>query len=166
MSERLGLKELIAIGVGGMIGGGIFSVLGMAVEIAGHGAPVAFGIGGLVALAGGYSYVRLALAYRSDGASFTYLERAFPSRPDVSGIAGWTVILGYVGTLALYAYTFGAYGADLLGHPHSAVLRRGLSSGVLLFFLGVNLRGVKASGGAEDVVVYTKILLLAALAGA
>jgi len=37
--EKLGLKELIAIGVGGMIGGGIFSVLGLAVEISGHAAP-------------------------------------------------------------------------------------------------------------------------------
>lgn len=111
----LGLPELIAIGVGGMIGGGIFSVLGITVDIAGHAAPLAFAVGSLVAFAAGYSYVKLALAFRDDGASFTYLEHAFPQHPNVAGIAGWTVIVGYVGTLALYAFTFGAYGAHLLG---------------------------------------------------
>ncbi len=60
--DELGLRELIAMGVGGMIGGGIFSVLGLAAGISGHRAPFAFGIGSLIALAAGYSYVRLALA--------------------------------------------------------------------------------------------------------
>ena len=157
----LGLAELIAVGVGGMIGGGIFSVLGMAVGIAGHAAPLAFAIGSLVALAAGYSYVKLALGFRSDGASFTYLEKAFPKRPNVSGIAGWTVIVGYVGTLALYAFTFGAYGAHLLGEPGSATVRMALSALVLLFFMTVNLLGTKASGRTEDLIVYTKVILLA-----
>ena len=162
--EQLGLFELIAMGVGGMIGGGIFSVLGPAVSISGHAAPLAFAIGGLIALAAGYSYVRLALTYRNDGASFTYLERAFPRQPNVAGIAGWTVVVGYIGTLALYAFTFGAYGSDLLGKPHSGLLRMALSTGVLVFFMLVNLNGTRASGKAEDLVVYAKILLLAVFA--
>ncbi len=159
-SRSLGLPELIAIGVGGMIGGGIFSVLGMAVGIAGHAAPLAFGIGSLVALAAGYSYIRLALGFESDGASFTYLERAFPRRPNIAGIAGWTVIVGYVGTLALYAFTFGAYGAHLLGGSDSGALRMTLSAGVLLFFMVVNLLGARTSGRTEDLIVYTKVILL------
>ncbi len=162
----LGLRELIAMGVGGMIGGGIFSVLGLAVEISGHAAPLAFGLGSLIALAAGYSYIRLALAFRSDGASFTYLERAFPERPGIAGIAGWTVVVGYIGTLALYAFTFGAYGADLLGYGGSTPVRLALSAGVLLFFLAVNLVGARASGVAEDLVVYAKIALLAVFAAA
>lgn len=162
--ESLGLKELIAMGVGGMIGGGIFSVLGLAVGISGHAAPLAFGLGSLIALAAGYSYVRLALTFHSDGASFTYLEHAFPSHPDIAGIAGWTVIVGYVGTLALYAFTFGAYGAALAGFAGVPALRMVLSAFVLLFFMGVNLIGVRTAGSAEDIVVYTKILLLAVFA--
>lgn len=162
--DTLGPLELIAIGVGGMIGGGIFSVLGLAVDISGHAAPFAFGIGSLIALAAGYSYVQLALAYRSDGASFTFLGRAFPGHPNIAGIAGWTVIVGYVGTLALYAFTFGAYGADLLGNSQSTLLRMSLSLAVLLFFLLVNLKGTNASGRTEDLVVYAKILLLGVFA--
>lgn len=158
--EKLGLTELIAIGVGGMIGGGIFSVLGLAVNISGHAAPLAFAIGSFIALAAGYSYVRLAVSHSGDGASYTYLRHAFPGHPSVSGIAGWTVILGYIGTQALYAFTFGAYGADLLGSPDDAVVRMVLSSAVLLFFMLVNFKGVRSSGVAEDLVVYSKIILL------
>lgn len=159
-SGRLRLPELIAMGVGGMIGGGIFSVLGIAASISGHAAPLSFVVGGLIALIAGYSYIRLALAFKNDGSSFTYLEHAFPKHPNVAGITGWIVVVGYVGTLALYAYTFGAYGADLLGSPGSATVRTFLSSGILLLFMIVNLRGVHSSGKTEDVIVYTKIMLL------
>ena len=162
--KELGLAELIAIGVGGMIGGGIFSVLGLAVGIAGHAAPVAFAIGSLIAFAAGYSYIRLALTYRGDGASFTYLQHAFPSYPIVAAFTGWTVILGYIGTLALYAFTFGAYGADLLGSPGHPAVRVILSAAVLLFFMLINLKGARSSGLTEDLVVYTKIILLALFA--
>jgi len=53
-AEKLGLKELIAMGVGGMVGGGIFSVLGLSVALAGHAAPIAFCLGGLIAFLQGY----------------------------------------------------------------------------------------------------------------
>ncbi len=158
--EKLRLPELMAMGIGGMIGGGIFSVLGMAVDISGHAAPFAFLIGSLVALSAGYSYVKLALGFRSDGASFTYLERAFPDHPNIAGVVGWTVVMGYIGTLALYAFTFGAYGAHLLGGSDSHLLRMLLSAGILLFFMVVNLQGVQASGKTEDLIVFLKVLLL------
>lgn len=160
VTERLGLKELIAMGVGGMIGGGIFSVLGIAVGLAGHAAPLSFVIDMLIALAAGYHYVRLALTFRDDGASYTYLLRGWPNRPWIAGIEGWTVIVGYVGTLALYAYTFGAYGADLLGGAENPVVRVWLSLSVLSFFMLVNLEGVRSAGVTEDLIVYTKIAIL------
>ncbi len=162
--RKLGLIELIAMGVGGMIGGGIFSVLGLAVGITGHAAPFSFLLGALIALTAGYSYIRLALSFRDDGASYTYLARAFPRQPAIASIAGWTVITGYVGTLALYAFTFGAYGADLLGQASNGTLRMALSVAVLLFFLIVNLAGTRTTGHTEDLVVYAKILLLGVFA--
>jgi hypothetical protein len=51
--KPLGLRELIAMSVGGMIGGGIFSVMGLAAGITGHATPIAFALGGLLALIGG-----------------------------------------------------------------------------------------------------------------
>jgi hypothetical protein len=165
--EKLSLKELVAIGIGGMVGGGIFSVLGLSVSVAGHAAPLAFALGGIIALLTGWSYIRLALSYHSDGGSFTYLEHAF-SHPNVAGIGGWLLMAGYIGTLGLYAYTFGVYGSAILGNSEAhLVVPHILASGVLLTFLGVNLYGVHASGETEDVLVLIKvlILLLFAIAG-
>jgi amino acid transporter len=85
--DLLGLKELVAMGVGGMVGGGIFSVLGLAVGLAGHAAPIAFALGGTIAMLTGWSYARLGLRFRSDGGSFTYLEHAFQN-PNIAGLGG------------------------------------------------------------------------------
>jgi len=60
-----------------MIGGGIFSVLGLAVGVSGHAVPLAFFVGSIIALVAGYSHIKLALTYKSDGASFTLRERVF-----------------------------------------------------------------------------------------
>ena len=159
----LGLKELIAIGVGGMIGGGIFSVMGLAVSVTGNATPIAFLLGGLLALIMGYSYVKLAVAFHSDGASFTYLEHAFSKHKFIGSITGWVVIIGYIGTMALYAFTFGAYGAELLGET-DGIVRQILSIGIVLIFMAVNLVGTTTLGKTEDLIVYGKIILLTILA--
>ena len=160
-SDKLGLKELIAMGVGGMVGGGIFSVLGLSVELSGHAAPVAFLMGGIIALLTGLSYAKLGLAYRSDGGSFTYLEHAF-THENIAGIGGWLLLVGYIGTMALYAYTFGVYGTAMLGEKLKAVpMHHFLQSFILMLFLGINLYGVKAAGKSEDVIVMVKVLMKA-----
>jgi amino acid transporter len=164
--KGLGLPELIAIGVGGMIGGGIFSILGIGAQIAGHGVVAALALGGIVAMFAGYSYVKLAAAYPTDGASYTYVTRAWPKHPEFGAMTGWTVILGYVGTLGLYAFTFGAYSADLIGFTNNGLVRLLLSASVLLVFFGINLAGARTTGTAEDIVVYVKIAILALFAGA
>ncbi len=156
-SKKLGLRELIAIGVGGMVGGGIFSVLGLSVELSGHAAPIAFSLGAVIALLTGFSYSRLGLCFRDDGGSFTYLEHAFEGE-NVAGIGGWLLLTGYIGTLALYAFTFGVYGAAMLGG--GTVIHHILESFILLLFLGVNLYGVQAAGETEDVIVMIKVLIL------
>ena len=163
-AERLGLAELVAMGVGGMVGGGIFSVLGLSMELAGHAAPLAFLLGGALAMLTGLSYARLGLAFCDDGGSFTYLERAFPA-PAVAVFGGWLLVVGYVGTMALYAYTFAAYGAALAG-VSAGWAHHALETLVLLAFLAVNLAGVRASGLAEDLIVLLKVLILAVFAAA
>jgi amino acid transporter len=137
--------------------------MGLAVGITGNAAPFAFLLGGLLALVMGYSYVKLAVAFHTDGASFTYLEQAFPKQKFIGAITGWIVIVGYIGTLALYAFTFGAYGAELLGES-DGIVRQMLSVGIVLFFMMINLIGTKTLGKTEDLIVYGKIILLGLLA--
>jgi len=163
--EKLTLKEVIAMGIGGMVGGGIFSVLGLAIAQAGHAAPIAFAIGGVIAMLTGLSYARLGLAYQSSGGSFTFLEHAFSNR-NIAAMGGWLLLIGYVGTMALYAYTFGVYGSAMLGDDGtSPAMHHLLETLILLTFLGVNLYGIKASGSSELLIVTVKVIILFLFAG-
>jgi len=163
--EKLTLKELIAMGVGGMVGGGIFSVLGLSVGLAGHAAPIAFLIGGIIAILTGYSYSKLGLQFRSDGGSFTYMEKSVKNQ-NLAAIGGWLLLVGYIGTLALYSYTFGVYGTAMAGNTqYSSAIHHFLASFVILLFLGINLYGIKAAGHTEVLIVITKLIILFLFAG-
>ena len=163
--EKLDLKELIAMGVGGMVGGGIFSVLGLSVGLAGHAASIAFLMGGIIAILTGYSYSKLGLKFRSDGGSFTYMEKSIKNQ-NLAAIGGWLLLVGYIGTLALYSYTFGVYGSAMAGNTqHSSAIQHFLASFVILLFLGINLYGIKAAGHTEVLIVITKLIILFLFAG-
>ena len=163
--NKLSLAEVSAIGIGGMIGGGIFAVLGLAIATAGHAVALTLACGGVIALLTGLSYAHLGLHFRGDGGSFTYIEKAFAA-PSIAGCAGWLLVVGYVGTLALYATAFGDYGATLFGHGGARPFTAVLAALVLVAFLFVNLGGARTSGGVELGVVATKLLILAVFAGA
>ncbi|MDE2110968.1 MAG: amino acid permease [Alphaproteobacteria bacterium] len=159
-AKKLSLAEVTAIGIGGMIGGGIFAVLGLAIAVAGHAVALTMLGGGVIALLTGLSYAHMGLAFRGEGGSFTYIEHAFAA-PAAAGIAGWLLVAGYVGTLALYATAFGAYGATLLhGAGGSPLMMDVLSAAVLGAFLAINLLGAKLSGGVELRVVGIKLAIL------
>jgi len=162
--KKLNLAEVTAIGIGGMVGGGIFAVLGLAMAVAGHAVPITLAGDGVIALITGLSYAHLGVAIRGDGGSFTYIEKAFAS-PMIAGVAGWLLVVGYVGTLALYATALGDYGATLIsGTGASHVTMAVLSAAGLGVFLVINLIGAKLSGGVELGVVATKLAILALFA--
>ena len=73
------MAALVSIGIGGMVGGGIFSVLGLTAQIAGAGGYLSFVVGGVVAALTGRSYARLSVQVRSRGGTATFLDRAFGS---------------------------------------------------------------------------------------
>ncbi len=147
------------MGVGSMVGGGIFTVLGMAVEVAGPAIPIALFLGGVLAAFTGYSYVCLALRFRNDP-GLSYLSLAFPRQPLVGIIAGWNVVLAYTGTLALYAFTFGAYSAELLHHAQNSQLRKVLSVVILLLFIIFYLRNANPRSRSYGLLTGVKFLLL------
>jgi amino acid transporter len=104
---KLGFWAVVAIGVGGMVGGGIFAVLGLAVQLAHGGTPVAFAIAGAVALLTTYSYAKLSVAYPSRGGTVTFLDRAFGAGM-FTGTLNALLWLSYVVMLSLYALAFGS----------------------------------------------------------
>ncbi len=97
-----------------MVGGGIFAITGLAIELTGGASPVAFMVAGLVALLTAYSYWKLTLAYPSEGGTVEFLNRGFGTGILTGGL-NILLCLNYVVLLSIYAYAFGAYGARLLG---------------------------------------------------
>ena len=146
--------------IGGMIGGGIFSVLGVTVALAGHLAFGCFVLGGVIALITARSYAVLSVRAGRSGGPFLYLHDAGSS--ELGAVTAWLLILGYVVALAVYSFTFGHYFANILGAPD--VVARVASVGVLVVFFGINLRGVGASALTEDAVVFTKLIVLCGIA--
>jgi amino acid transporter len=103
--ETLGYWEVTAIGIGGMVGGGIFAVLGLSVELTSGGAPVAFLIAGILALVTSYSYARLSVTYPSQGGTVVFPDRAFGSGL-LTGTANILLWISYMVMLSLYAYAY------------------------------------------------------------
>jgi amino acid transporter len=154
----LGLLALVAIGIGGMVGGGIFSVLGLTVQVAGAGAYVSFVVGGIVAALTGFSYARLSVIVRSRAGTAAFLDRAFGN--GIAGPLNLLLWLSYFVMLGLYAVAFGSYMAALLGFDPNGVWRRVLASAVIVCFAALNLAGARVVGRAESILVYFKLAVL------
>ncbi|MEZ4572320.1 MAG: APC family permease [Thermomicrobiales bacterium] len=157
--EKLGYRELVSIGIGGMVGGGIFAVLGLAVQLAHGGTPIAFTIAGIVALLTTYSYVKLTVAFPGQGGTVTFLDRAFGSG-SITGSLNVLLWLSYIIMLSLYAYAFGSYGAALLPGSWESIGRHVLISASILGITALNLGNAALIGRAEDWIVAIKIGIL------
>jgi amino acid transporter len=141
-----------------MVGGGIFSVLGLTVQTAGGAAYLAFLVGGAVAALTGRSYAVLSVRVRSRGGTATFLDRAFGAA--VAGPLNLLLWLSYFVMLGLYAVAFGAYAAALLGLDPNGAWRRVLGSVVIVGFAGLNVLGARVVGRAEALLVYFKLAVL------
>ncbi len=162
--ESIGFWEVFSIGVGGMIGGGIFAVLGLSIELAKGAAPIAFIIAGLVALLTAYSYAKLSRRYPSEGGTIEFLVRAFGTGI-LSGSLNILLLASYIVMISLYAYAFGSYGASVVA-PNNSLIKHILISAVTLVFTLVNALGAVVTGRTEDALVGFKLAILFLVIGA
>ncbi len=107
--RTIGLLGAISIGIGGMVGGAIFAVLGDVVSIAHSATMYAFIIAGIVALLTSYSYAKLSVTYQSEGGTVIFIDKAF-GHNFLSGSANFMLWLSYLVTISLYAVAFASYG--------------------------------------------------------
>ena len=157
----MGALSLAAIGIGGMVGGGIFAVLGLSVQLARGGAPVAFLLGGLVALLTAYAYVRLTVSLPSRGGTVAFLNAAFGPGL-LSGTLNLLLWISYIVMLALYASAFGSYGASFFSAEHAPEAKHLLLSGAVVAITVLNALRADLIGRAEDFIVAIKLLILVA----
>ena len=158
---RIGLAEAVSMAVGGMVGGGIFAVLGVVAASAGTLAWLAFVVAGVIAACAGYSFNRLNALTDEPAGPITFVQR-FTGASELAGMTGWTFVFGYVGTMAMYAYAFGGYFVELAGVETlvGLPLRPLVSVGTVVAFVGLNVAGARASGRAEDLLVGLKVAIL------
>ena len=164
MAKKIGFIEAFSIGVGGMVGGGIFAVLGLTIELSKGAAPISFAIAGFIALVTVYSYVKLSLRYPSEGGTIEFMIQAYGNGL-FSTVVNITMLFSYVIMLALYAYAFGTYGSALIMGHDVDWLDKALSAGVLVVFTVINLFGAFLTGKAEDIMVFIKLAVLLVFAG-
>jgi amino acid transporter len=156
--QSIGFWQAAAIGVGGMVGGGIFAVLGLAVQLSGGGTPLAFTAAGAIAALTAHSYARLSARIMSQGGTVAFLNEAYG--PGIwTGSLNILLWLSYVVMLSLYAHAFGAYAATFLPGPVD-LWRRVLMNGSVLAITGLNLLSARAVGEAEEWIVGVKITIL------
>ena len=160
-NKSLGVPELIAIALGGMVGGGIFTILGVSVSMVGVYTPLVIILGGAIASLAAYSYVKLGVYYKDDGATYSFYKKTFPQSPFSASLIGWWVIFGYISTLALYAYTFASYAISSFAFAESELARKLVAGAVILTFTLINVWSVKGMGKIEDIMVYSKLVILA-----
>jgi len=158
--ERLGVWDATAMAVGGMIGGGIFSVLGVAITLAGNLAAGCFILGGVLAGLTAHSYAGLTARVGRSGGPFAALRDE--GHPQLGGWLLWLLIFGYMVAMAVYSFTFGRYAANAVGG--GLLVARGFSIAVVVAFLAVNLRGIRLSSLTEDAIVATKLVVLSGIA--
>jgi amino acid transporter len=159
-SELLRTKDATAMAVGGMIGGGIFSVLGVAITLSGHLAFGCFLFGGALALVTARSWAGVTARAGRSGGPFDHLREQ--GHAQMAGVLLWLLVFGYMVAMAVYSFTFGRYAANALDAP--TWVARLFTVAVVAVFLGVNLRGVRVSSLTEDIVVLVKLLVLAGIA--
>lgn len=158
--KNLGFKELLAIAIGGMVGGGIFTILGISVSMVGVLAPFAIALGGVVAWFAAYAYVKLGLYYKDEGATYAFYKRTYPDSHLAASFIGWYTVFGYISTLALYAYTFSSYAISGFDFAQNEAIRKLVAVGIIISFALINLWSVKGMGKLEDLMVYAKLAIL------
>lgn len=165
-TKSLGLYAATSIGIGGMIGAGIFSIFGTAVKISGNAVYIPFIIAGVVALLNGYSYAKLGVRYQSAGGPVEFLLKGFGDGI-LSGGLNLLLWISYIFALALYSKGFSSYAVTFLPHDSALVWEKIFATAIILVFTVINFIGAKAVGKSELFIVSIKfgILVLFAAAG-
>lgn len=170
-SRQLGLFDASMIGIGAMIGAGIFVLTGIAAGEAGPGALLAFALNGVVTLLTALTYAELASAFPEAGGGYAFIKKAFPG--PVGFASGWMLWFSYIVACALYALGFGSYFWEfihlyfpivynfvfgLMGHHPAVIL---MTVVVSAGFILLNAKGTAVTGKVENIITMAKILILA-----
>ncbi|MFD5500279.1 APC family permease [Streptomyces sp. NPDC127061] len=154
MRRRLGVSDAVVIGLGSMIGAGIFAALGPAAGAAGSGLLPALALAAVVAYCNATSSARLAALYPQSGGTYVYGRERLGAFWGY--LAGWAFVVGKTASCAAMALTVGAYLWP--GQAHAVAVA------AVAALTAVNYAGVQKSALLTRVIVAVVLAVLAAVA--
>ncbi|VVB94403.1 putative Kdp system regulatory protein KdpQ [uncultured archaeon] len=165
LSREMGVLSATMIGVGAMIGAGIFVLTGIAAGTAGPGILLAFLLNGVVTLFTALAYAELGSAIPEAGGGYLWIKHALPS---INGfLSGWMSWFAHAVAGSLYALGFGAYFGLLLQNYNislfglsGAGLNKFLAVVIAMVFIYINYMGASETGRIANIVGFTKIAIL------
>ncbi len=160
--KSLGFIDAFSIGIGGIVGGGIFATIGLAIVESRGATYLSFLIGGVVALLTAYSYLRLSVRYPSRGGTVKFINQAF-GEGVFTGSLNVLLIMSYVVLLAVYAYAFATYAvATFLPHSDYDFWHRVMTCVIMIVLALVNFVGPNIAERSEGFFNVSKLLILLA----
>jgi amino acid transporter len=158
------VRQAAFIGVGAMVGAGIFALLGEAGAVAGAAVWLSFVLAGVIAGFQGYSFAKLGARYPSAGGLLEYLARGF-GEGHVTGASCWLTYAANIVVTALVAVSFGSYATSLiLGEGAGAVWVKVFATVILLAMLWLNVVGSQAVARVQSVIVWLVVGILLSFA--
>lgn len=157
--KHISIWGVAALGIGSMVGAGVFALLGQIAINVGGDTWVVFVIAGIAALLSGYSYARMSAIFPSRGGVTDFFAIGISSarfERTLSTLYLITLVL----TLALISKAFGAYLARVLHQSSSPFWVNAYASGVMIALTLVNMLGAKVVGRVEVVLVTIKLTIL------
>src|SRR5215470_13216052 len=160
--EHLNVRQAAFIGVGAMVGAGIFALLGAAGAVAGAAVWVSFLIAGFIAILQGYSFAKLGARYPSAGGLLEYVAKGF-GNGHITGVTAWLTYAANAIVTAMVAVSFGSYAsASFAGE--SATWTKIFAVLIIIVMTGVNVAGSQLVANAQTVIVYIVVGILVVFA--
>jgi amino acid transporter len=160
--KPIGFWSAVSMGIGAMVGAGIFALLGEASAISGSAVYLSFILGGVIALFSGYSLGKLGARYPAAGGIVEYLSQAYGTGK-FTGSMSIILYFSAIVSLSLIAKAFGNYAITLLPAGVSHLWHYFFSTGIVLLFVVINLNGAKDVAVWERVIVAIKFSVLGGL---
>jgi amino acid transporter len=161
---KISLRGAIFIGIGSMVGAGIFALFGEAGTIAGAAVWVSFLVAGIIAMLQGYSFAKLGARYPSSGGLITWMVRGYGS----GFFTGGLVMLGYFSVLivtAMVAVSFGNYASSLvLGEDAPQIWVKIFAVAIICLLTYLNSIGAETVAKAQTAIVTIVLLVLSGFA--
>jgi len=153
--KRMTVLQATFIGVGSMVGAGIFALLGAAGEVAGSAVWLSFLIAGAIAGLQGYSFAKLGAKYPTGGGLITYLSRGF-GEGHIAGIGAWLFFTAGSIVVAMIAASFGGYASSVVAQGDEFWAK---ALGVLLIVVMTTLNAVGSTAVTRVQSVLVTIVL-------